>query len=1124
MPTRFAAPPTRLAEEPDPSTTRTSDDSIDDESETKITPAPSAGPAGPPIRLGRAGSTDETRVSPATGAIPGDDDGFEVDLTAGRPAAGDSLEAWIAQPKSRRPPLPPAPEVVSPAPPAAGSRPLRTPPRRRPAAAGGGNGDRTDRPAAPGGGGGGKPKPIDFPKLGTKIRGFRLDAHLGRGAFARVYRAAEIGLGDRPVALKISRAEGDEPRVLARFQHTNIVPIYSVVDDEATGLRLMCMPYFGGANLAEILDAAQEAHRSNEFGRSLVEALDRVGNPIQLDREDASARPSGPFVPLGGSRPGTRSDPIEAAARHSGLAGQMSPPGPRLRIDGSQQVVGPISSVEAVTPARAIRARTGVRSFLGRLPFWSAVPEIDGPPPDAELEVGGTAGEATQPNRVFLRGTTFVRASVWIVRKLADGLEHAHSRHFLHRDLKPSNILIAADGTPMLLDFNLAAHSADWAEEGEKAKMGGTLPYMAPEHLDAFRAGSGTKPEMVDERSDLYALGLILFEMIAGRHPFDDIDQKKPRETLLKEMIAERTAAPPSLRAMNPKVPWSLDAIVRKAMAPRPEDRYQSAAQFGSELQRFLDDEPLRHTKEPSLRESAVKWSRRHPRLTSGSGVGIFAACVVISLSVTASTLANHLRSAAARLELGVVETSAQDCRFLLNAVPDADLETHQIEGIKKSRELRERLGIGRGRDWTKASWMRLLSPDEQVEVRGTMAELIQLEARARVALARSRDATSQRLALKWAVKWLDEVETFEPEPAHSLFVERAKYHAALGDAGAATRDRNRAERVSLETPRDLYLTAIDELGRGREDSAERLLNRAISRDRRNYWCWFVLGLCHIEQGRFNDAANDFAVCSIILPKFAWSAFNRGYALARAGRLIEAREAYAGAIELRPQFAEALARRGLVSLELGDASAAETDLQRAIELGRGDPIVRAALAEALAKQGRRTEALATIDQVIHAHPEDARWYVTRGMMVLRSDRDSALADFAKAVELDPALAIARLAVARALEKHDDPGAIAAADRALELDAGMIDALESRMLAKARLGRLDARADLERLLATPTANRIYNAACAMAILSERRGDSKAAEEARALLQRALEAGFPKERADSDPELASIRPKD
>src|SRR5206468_3302362 len=115
---------------------------------------------------------------------------------------------------------------------------------------------------------------------------------------------------------------------------------------------------------------------------------------------------------------------------------------------------------------------------------------------------GGPAAdpERGQPARQFLRGSDLVRSSAWIAARLAEGLDHAHSRGLLHRDLKPSNVLIAADGTPMLLDFNLAAEALETHPEGgTRAMLGGTLPYMSPEHLDAFNPAGSTPPEAVDE-------------------------------------------------------------------------------------------------------------------------------------------------------------------------------------------------------------------------------------------------------------------------------------------------------------------------------------------------------------------------------------------------------------------------------------------------------------------------------------------------------------------------------------------------------------------------------------------------------------------------------------------------
>src|SRR5262249_58143462 len=123
----------------------------------------------------------------------------------------------------------------------------------------------------------------------------------------------------------------------------------------------------------------------------------------------------------------------------------------------------------------------------------------------------GPAGAAPSPSRQRLERSSYVEAALWLTARLAEGLAHAHERGVLHRDLKPANVLLADDGTPMLLDFNLAQ------EYGAAAALaGGTLPYMAPEYL----ARLGRDTPRSEPRHDVYALGLILWEMLAGQFPY----------------------------------------------------------------------------------------------------------------------------------------------------------------------------------------------------------------------------------------------------------------------------------------------------------------------------------------------------------------------------------------------------------------------------------------------------------------------------------------------------------------------------------------------------------------------------------------------------------------------------
>ncbi len=208
-------------------------------------------------------------------------------------------------------------------------------------------------------------EPLVFPRLGEAIGGFRLIGELGRGAFARVYLAHESALGNRPVALKVSRAEGDEPRVLARLQHAHIVPIHSVCDDRATGLRLICMPYLGGANLAQVLDAAASRTGRSSGGRSLIDALDLV------------------------ARPGPAGEPSRAEAR-CGAALRDVPPAPSVGSRGSllaslrRSLFGPVATASA--PARD--AAELDRADDERAPARPAVPPRVGPDPRLGLDRG----------------------------------------------------------------------------------------------------------------------------------------------------------------------------------------------------------------------------------------------------------------------------------------------------------------------------------------------------------------------------------------------------------------------------------------------------------------------------------------------------------------------------------------------------------------------------------------------------------------------------------------------------------------------------------------------------------------------------------------------------------------
>jgi tetratricopeptide (TPR) repeat protein len=389
----------------------------------------------------------------------------------------------------------------------------------------------------------------------------------------------------------------------------------------------------------------------------------------------------------------------------------------------------------------------------------------------------------------------------------------------------------------------------------------------------------------------------------------------------------------------------------------------------------------------------------------------------------------------------------------------------------------------------------------------------------------RTGDDRDRAQALEWAVAWLNRAELFDPHPSSALYDDRAHYRAALGLANEAARDRALRAQTPPRTSRDFYLIGTSALAYRHTEEAESALVHAVALDPRRFWAWFSLGLCHADEGRFLEAAGDFSACTALVPSFAWPHLNRGLALARAGRLTDARSAYDQALKANPHFVEALVNRGLTCLELNDPAQAERDFQQALTLGRRDPALRAALAEAKARLGRRSEALRDLNDLIATHPDNPALLVARGFFFVadpaEAARTAAEADFRHTLRLDPNAARAHLGLAYLLRRSDSSAALAEADAALAAEPDLADALEVRALLRARLGDSSARLDVDRLLLSPTPHRLYNAACALAILSKTDADPKLIDRAEDLLQRAIAAGTPAKQAASDPDLEPLR---
>ncbi len=179
------------------------------------------------------------------------------------------------------------------------------------------------------------------------------------------------------------------------------------------------------------------------------------------------------------------------------------------------------------------------------------------------------------------------RQSAEIVLKLAKALDALHSVEIVHQDIKPQNIIIVGQGDPLLMDFGLAWKADPESKTLPADNMVGTPAYMSPEQVN------GTVSE-IDRRSDIYSLGVLMYQMLTGRLPFEGT------LTQVLAQIPHGNAVPP--RSLRPEVDRELEQICQKAMAIRPADRFQTAAEMGAALQSYLQPPVTQPTASPTPR------------------------------------------------------------------------------------------------------------------------------------------------------------------------------------------------------------------------------------------------------------------------------------------------------------------------------------------------------------------------------------------------------------------------------------------------------------------------------------------------------------------------------------------
>lgn len=732
---------------------------------------------------------------------------------------------------------------------------------------------------------------VQFPECGDVLGPFHLVAELGQGKHGKVFLATEPELANRPLVLKLTSASGHEHLSLARLQHTHIVPLYFVDDDPGFGLRVLGMPFFGGASLERFLTRIQQRPLALRTSKDIVEWLndERRAIPKELD----------------------------------------------AATDGPE-----------------------------RLAAWSYADYV-----------------------------------CWIGICIAEAIQYAHDKGLMHLDLKPSNVLITADGEPMLLDFHLARESI---RAGQPAPLflGGTTRYMSPEQaavFDAISRGEAIARD-VDERSDIYSLGLLLYELLGGRSPPDDQFSQ-------------------SLGSIGRQTSPGLADIIGKCLSPDPAQRYPTAAALATDLHRHLNNQPLRGVSNRSLVERWQKWRRRAPLALRN---WILATCLVgaagTALVLDRNRVLDGRAQAQALLEEGRQRLADGHFdlaeRSLAHGLETARL-TRGTDALtaELNQELRRAQGLQLARRLhSLMDELRTLygfEPLPQREARQLLArcpsmwahrqDLVQLAAASRTVKERKSlvydivelavlwtdlrlrllDAQERQAARSEILSVLDEAEKLAG-PSGVIAFERASFK---GEAEGFVVDQALATLLQHDSDRsawEAYALGLALLNHDRPAEARQCLARAVQFQPGSLWTQFYYGRCQFQLKDFTEAARAFSACVALAPNHAGAYYNRAVVCESLDEWEHALQDYDRALALDPEFAPAALNRGILRYrrrhganDLAALAAAKRDLERALVLG-ADPIVadyNLALVER--DQGKSADAVATLNRLLARAPDHA---------------------------------------------------------------------------------------------------------------------------------------------------------
>ncbi|CAN5855104.1 hypothetical protein BH23PLA1_BH23PLA1_31130 [soil metagenome] len=774
--------------------------------------------------------------------------------------------------------------------------------------------------------------PLDLPEVGDEIGPYRLIRELGRGGFARVYLAEQSDLEDRLVVVKITTRPTPEPWLLARTPHTHIVSVLREATT-AEGLQILCMPFLGGATLAEVLaERADPDRRKASTGLDLLADLDRT-----------------------------------------------------------------------------------------------AAPEY----PSARLD---------RPAREILASLSYPKAIAWIVARLAEALDHAQDKDVTHGDLKPSNILLAADGQPMLLDFNL---STDWREviedpqgqpgSGSSQDAGGTLAYMAPERLENLANPELARPsDRLDRhRADIYALGLVLREAITGAPPW--VPENRPRSARkLAELLAQERKKHYSAAQKAPNenlIPTSLRPILDRCLTPKPSDRYRSARELAEDLDRWRADLAPIHTTPPWWSEALRRTHRKRKAILAAS------LCLAVGLSAS-GVVAYSYKDDLQENRLALDDNKSKNALRHDEGFDDPSLGSHALarqgswhrepdfEPVSHSLGLLSRYNVFDLEDWREQDNVQYLPVENREDLELWVLEQAWRHGRAVLAPDFSPFVEERTRALGG----IEHLVTLTPSAPLRRITQTLRKQLDLPPAkplsGPVASHWSEPYLLGLEaellTTTEAIAIGLDKQALG-TSLASRHYQGMLSSRPRCYWSQYRLASIAMRLNQHEKATESLDICLTYRPRNPVLYLLKATNFDAMGRHDEAREACEIALALAPDFEETHRTRLIVEARSPNPQPTETILARfrLLTKAQGDhPLQRFRWDTKSFLQVQGSNGLDFAQRVLDIDPDNSEVRFNLAMHLQKTGQNSkASHEYSKILEGSPSFLPARFNRALLLQKE-----------------------------------------------------------------------------------------------------------